>query len=786
MSEEKKGTDNRKVLKLNRSVDVEKIRAAKQVRAHQGVEVEIRGYAADDSVSFAQKPRQIEKPKINAHVRPASGRKLTSQEREARESAIARASSFFAKSQQEKAKHAKVFDRMDVPPVVESAKVTPKPASDNDKSKKKDGQKSYRVERDVKKGAPAKKYKKGAPPKRPQNNTSQRSSYGTRSMYIPKATFPERASLKGHQPKKGYVATAAALPKNVLVSGEMRVKEVAMSIALKSKKIIYWLRDMGVQAGDDTVLDIETVVMIIEAMGHTAIVSEVSEKSLLTEMLGENLEADETRMPVLAIMGHVDHGKTTLVDALCGTRRASKEAGGITQDVRGYKAKLPSGSYMTLIDTPGHEAFKAIRARGAEAVDMVLLIVAADDGPKPQTEEAINYLKEQEIPFIVVLTKMDKVDDTHKVINALMRYEIVPESMGGSNLFVEISAPEGRNIPELCELIELQAADLGLMANKKAWTRGVVLDAQVSKGLGVVCNVLVQDGTLSVGDYVVVDSVGAKVRALRDVHGKTVKAGYPSDVVVVIGLPDTPRAGTTLVGVKDAQGMQTIIDWRKQEFEKGVKTAERSFFWQRPEQETCLPLIIRADAQGSAEALEWVLKDLVCEEWSVRILSADVGSVTASVLDFAKTAGAAIVMFNVGCERNVENDARKERIEIFQSNIIYDLEKKITAHMKSLCVPKFEEIVRGKGEVIQVFDISKYGRVAGCAVKEGSFTTGMTARITRGDTVLCQQKITSLRKEKDEMREVGVGFNAGIFLEGFEAFEVGDVVECLEIRQIQS
>ena len=805
MTDDKKTESGRKVLKLNRTVDVEKILASRQARVHQGVEIEIRGDASPEVPvkSAARSEKRTPQKAPPSRSQQASHLALTEQEQEVRKKALARAEAFFAQSQAERSKkeaqrrHDAEKSRVAAEAVRPASSPAPTTAAPEASSKGSDSRRRDTNERGYtspNKGAPQKKtyapsYRARRKPDNNHNNNQRRTPWRSQQgrfqpVMEPRPRVAERASLKGKEATKAFTPVAGVSVKTVGVSEEMTVREVALSIARKSRDIIHWLRDMGVKAGERTVLDIETVAMVIEAMGHKARVVTVTEESLLQDMLGEDPDQKDARSPVVAIMGHVDHGKTTLVDALCNTRRTAREAGGITQDVRGYRATLPGGGTLTLIDTPGHAAFKKIRARGAQVVDLILLIVAADDGVQPQTEEAIEYLKLQKLPFIVVITKMDKVDSSQNVINSLMKHSIVPESLGGEHLFVEISAEKKTNLDDLCQLIALKAEELNLRAARNAPARGVVLDTYVSKGLGVACSVLVHTGTLKVSDYVVADMAGAKVRALRDVNDKSIKKASPSEIVNIIGLSEIPRAGASFVCVGSAQNMKTLLDWRIKNNEKTAAPKERAFDWAKVEEDTKLPLVVKADTQGSVEALELILKNITCEEWSVQVVSADVGPVTSSTVDFAQTAGAGIVAFNTPCERSSDSEAKKKGVDMFQGDVIYALEKQVFEHLKSLCAPKYEHVVHGKGNVIQIFDIAKYGRVAGCAVQEGSMRLGLQARITRGDQVLCMQKITSLYKEKDKMKEVSVGNNCGVFLEGFDGFDVGDVVECVEVRQI--
>jgi len=796
VDESNKGRD-RKVLKLKSNVDFGKVLATKQAKIRQGVEIEIRGDAggrAAPNPSASRSAHQAPRARQHTRVQQEEKRTLTDQELEARQRALAQANAFFEETQaqrvqQERASANQKSAQAELDSQIQRRKEEAK-ASEAAAKAEAESRARPAAPSGVRKSRPDTQRRVYTPhqQQRPRQRDGRRRMGGQEQQKNPAFEYrprvAERASLKGKAPKKAAYIPPQNIVKDVDVTCEMTVKEVAMSIARKTQHVIAWLRDMGVKAGDKTVLDVETVAMVVEAMGHRATITVVTEDSLLRDIFGTHEYSRESRPPVVAIMGHVDHGKTTLVDALCKTRRATKEAGGITQDVRGYQTSLPDGGVMTLIDTPGHAAFKKIRARGAEIVDIVLLIVAADDGPQPQTLEALEYLKNQNLPFIVVITKIDKEENTQHVVNAMMQHSVIPEALGGEHIFVEISAATGKNLDELLQFVALKALDLGLTAAPKAPVRGVVLDSCITKGLGVVCHVLVQEGVLRTGDYVVVDKTGSKVRALRDVRDKTVKSAGASEVVALMGLPDVPRAGTSLVGVKSLNDVKTIVDFRCAQEEGGEKVSLRTFNWEKVEGDTRLPLIIKADAQGSVEALEHVLGALACEEWSTTIVRADVGAVTSSTLDFAQTSGAAIVAFNTTCERGVDVDAKRADISLFKSDVIYTIEKEVYAHLRSLRAPKYEYVSLGRGEIIQVFDIAKYGRVAGCQVLEGVMRRGMQARITRGGEELCMQKITSLYKEKDAMKEVVVGNNCGVFLEGFENFDVGDAVECVEVRQI--
>ena len=797
MADDTKTDAGRKVLTLKRAIDVDKILASRQARVRQGVEIEIRGDAAPSQPAAEARSPSVQKPMPEKHasavapiVRKPS---LTDQEKEARKEALAKASAFLANSRderrereeqrlrdQEAAKKQEMARKEEREVAVEAPRrVAPAPQSVK-KHYNKPPFKQQNHKKTYSQNFRPRPYQRGGQQRRDSWNNRQQQPFQGPALYA------ERASLKGKTTTKKAFVPPTGVQKTVEVSGDMSVRSVALALACKSKNITDWLRDMGVKAGEQTVLDVETVCMVVEAMGHCARVTVVTEESLLRDMLPEPAEKTDARPPVLAIMGHVDHGKTTLVDALCHTRRAAKEAGGITQDVRGYQADLPGGGTMTLVDTPGHAAFKNIRARGAKVVDIVLLIIAADDSVQPQTEEAIEYLKTQNIPFIVTVTKMDKVETAQPVINDLMRHSIVPEALGGEHLFVEISAEKKTGLDELCQLIALKAEELKLRACNDAPARGVVLDAYVSKGLGVVSSVLVQDGTLKVSDHVVVDTAGAKVRALRDVSNKAVKQARPSEIVTLVGLADLPSAGSLMLSVLSAQNVKTLVDWRLQNNAKSAPQKERAFDWAKMEGDTKLPLVLKGDAQGSVEALELVLKDMTCDEWSTDIVRADVGPVTSSTIDFAHTTGASVVAFNTVCERGADTEAKKQDVKLFESNVIYTLEKQVYEHLKSLRAPKYEYVVLGKGNIIQVFDIAKYGRVAGCAVQEGVMRLGMQARFLRDGVEICVQKITSLYKEKDKMKEVAVGNNCGIFLEGFEGFDVGDTVECVEVRRVDN
>lgn len=792
MDDKKQDQNKRSVLKLSGSVDMSRIMAARQAKK-PGISVEFRGKRTHSPTSSAPMSRgggsfsSSKKTKADSSE-SSSTPQMNKREQEARRLALSGAASFFVQAEKGRVDLAKKnLGTVEVPPPKKPE--APAPA----KKVQSETKTSFQTPNDTRKSFGDNSYMKDNRPLRSRQDYQKKGVGASTNRFRGKRPSPQpegwtppvmpgRATLKGQDVKKKIIAPPP-IKYVVSVAGEMSVAEIARCVAIKSQKIISWLRDMGVKAGANTILDQETVMMVVEGMGHEAVASQISEKELLEERFGKNVEPNASRPPVLAIMGHVDHGKTTLVDALCKTRQVAGEAGGITQNVQGYKAHLHDDLTMTLIDTPGHEAFFCIRERGAAVVDMVLLIVAADDGPKPQTEESIKYLRAQKLPFIVVVTKVDKAHDKNKLINELMRFEVIPESMGGDAIFVEISAEKGTNMDALKEVIALKAAELDLGSNDKAWIEGVVLDSSISKGRGVVAQILLQNGTLKAGQYVVADQNGGRVRAMLDAQGKTVKEAKPSDVVTVTGLSEVPAAGSLVVGVHNAEHMKTIITARVQNSQAPEMKRQDSFEWEKEARKTELSVVVRADAQGSIEALGWVLNKMTCEEWSVRVIQSEVGDVTESSVDFAKTSGSVLVGFNVGCSRGVENLASKEGILLFSSKVVYDIETAIHAHLKSLCAPKYEEFLLGAGHVIQVFDINKMGRVAGCSVTEGRMCVGMQARVTRGGKVLCTEKIVSLRKEKDTMKEVNVGFNCGVFLESFEAFEVGDNIECLELRQ---
>jgi translation initiation factor IF-2 len=487
-------------------------------------------------------------------------------------------------------------------------------------------------------------------------------------------------------------------------------------------------------------------------------------------------------------MGHVDHGKTSLLDAIRSTEVAAGEAGGITQHIGAYQVSSPSHGKITFIDTPGHAAFTAMRARGAKVTDIVILVVAADDGVKPQTVEAIHHARAAKVPLIVAINKIDKADAKPERVRAeLLQHEIQVESLGGQTLELEVSATKKINLDKLLDAISLQSEILDLRANPDRPAEGTVIEAKLDRGRGPIATVLVQRGTLRVGDIIVAGAEAGRVRALITDQGEQVEQALPSVPVEVLGFAGTPEAGDRLAVVESEARAREITDYRLRQrretaalgARKGgsleqmmsqLKTAGRKEF----------PLVVKGDVQGSVEAILSALEKLGTEEVAARILHGGVGAITESDVRLAETSGAAIIGFNVRAHKEAREEAERSGVEIRYYNIIYDLVDDVKKAMSGLLAPTLRETTLGNAEVLEVFDVSKVGKIAGCRVTNGKVERGQHVRLVRDNIVIHEGKLATLKRFKDDVREVTAGFECGLTLEGFQDIKVGDVVEAYE------
>jgi translation initiation factor IF-2 len=540
---------------------------------------------------------------------------------------------------------------------------------------------------------------------------------------------------------------------------------------------------------NDTI-DADTAQLIAEELGHR--VKRVAESDVVEGLSADTdlVESLKPRPPVVTIMGHVDHGKTSLLDAIRKTNVVSGEAGGITQHIGAYQVKTGNG-LVTFIDTPGHEAFTSMRARGAKATDIVVLVVAADDGVMPQTVEAINHARAAEVPIIVAINKIDKPgSNPNRVRTDLLQHEIVVESMGGDTLDVEVSALKGTNLDKLLETILLQAEVLDLKANPDREASGLVVEAQLDKGRGPVATVLVQRGTLRLGDIFVAGSAWGRVRALVNDKGDQLKEAGPSVPVEVLGLGSAPEAGDQFDVVPNEARAREITDYRDRKRRETRGTgAVRSSLEQMMTQmgqagRKEFPILVKADVQGSAEAIVQALEKIGNDEIRSRVIHYAVGGISESDVGLAAASGAVILGFNVRANGQARDAAERQGIEIRYYNIIYDLVDDIKSAMAGKLAPELRETFIGNARILEIFNITKVGKVAGCQVTEGQVQRGAKVRLIRDHVVVHEGTLSTLKRFKDEVREVQVGQECGMAFENYQDMRAGDVIECFRVEKV--
>ena len=605
------------------------------------------------------------------------------------------------------------------------------------------------------------------------------------------ASFRRRVQrLKGHAGGQAK----EKLSREIILPETITIQELANRMAERGVDVIKLLMKQGQMAKITDVIDADSAQLIAEEMGHT--VKRVAESDV-EEGLFDVPDADAhllPRPPVVTIMGHVDHGKTSLLDAIRHANVVSGEAGGITQHIGAYQVTSPSGLPITFIDTPGHAAFTAMRARGAKVTDIVVLVVAADDGVMPQTEEAINHARAAKVPLIVAINKIDKADAKPERVRAeLLQHQVQVESLGGDTLEVEVSATKHINLDKLLEAIALQAELLELRANPDRPAEGTVIEARLDRGRGPVASVLVQRGTLKIGDLIVAGSQMGRVRALIDDTGVTRATAGPSMPVEVLGFSGAPEAGDRVAVVESEARAREITEYReRQKREKlaargGVargsladmmsqlKTAGRKEF----------PLLVKGDVQGSVEAIIAALEKLNTEEVAARIIHAGVGGITESDVTLAEASNAAIIGFNVRAHKEARTLAEQIGIEIRYYNIIYNLVDDVKAAMSGLLAPTLREEMLGNALILEVFNISKVGKVAGCRVTDGIVQRGANVRLIRDNVVVHEGKLSTLKRFKDEVKDVVAGQECGMAFENYQDMRQGDVIECYRVEEIK-
>lgn len=578
----------------------------------------------------------------------------------------------------------------------------------------------------------------------------------------------------------------------ITIPETITVKDFAAELKKTTAEVIKKLLGYGVMATINNEIDFDTASLIADEFGVKVNKKEtITEEDILFDDSEDREEDLEVRPPVVVVMGHVDHGKTSLLDAVKQTNVIEGEAGGITQHIGAYKVKV-NDREITFLDTPGHEAFTAMRARGAQITDIAILVVAANDGVMPQTVEAINHAKSAGIPIIVAINKIDLPDaNIDKVKQELMAYELVPEEWGGDTIFVPISAKKHTNIDQLLEMVLLEADVLELKANPNKQAKGVVIEARLDKGRGAIASMLVQRGTLDVGDTIVVGSAIGRIRSMTDEKGKKVKKAGPSTPVEITGLTEVPQAGDIFYEVKDEKTAKHLIEKRKrQERENSINamskvTLDNLFSQMEAGDLKVLNLIVKADVQGSVEAIKQSMEKLENEEVKVKVIHAAAGAVTESDVTLAKVSNAIIIAFNVRPMPNAKSMAEKEEVEIKQYSVIYQAIEDVESAMKGMLAPKYEEHIIGNAEVRQTFKISNVGTIAGAYVLDGKLERNAGVRVLRDNVVIHDGKLASLKRFKDDAKEVAKGYECGIQIEKYNDIKEGDIIEAYIMEEIK-
>ncbi|MBX9864575.1 MAG: translation initiation factor IF-2, partial [Hyphomicrobium sp.] len=606
------------------------------------------------------------------------------------------------------------------------------------------------------------------------------------------------ASLKRKREREKLKAMGIQQPRDkivreVVIPEAITIQELSNRMTERAVDLIKFLMKQGAMHKITDVIDADTAELIVSEFGHTA--KRVSEADVETGFIGEKdaEEHQQPRAPVVTIMGHVDHGKTSLLDAIRQTNVVSGEAGGITQHIGAYQVTTPSGDKITFIDTPGHAAFTAMRARGAKVTDIVVLVVAADDGVMPQTVEAINHAKAANVPIIVAINKIDKPSaDPKRVQTDLLSHEIVVESMGGDTLEVPVSALKRTNLDKLLETIHLQAEVLDLKANQDRSAEGVVIEAKLERGRGPVGTVLVQRGTLHVGDIVVAGMAWGRVRALIDDQGKNVETAGPSIPVEVLGFSSAPEAGDQIAVVESESRAREITDYRIRKRRETLGSAGTPRTLEQMMQtlkdsagKKDFTLLIKGDVQGSLEAIQGSLKKLGTDEVEARVVHSGVGGITESDIALAGASKAVVVGFNVRANAQAKQAADAQGIEIRYYSIIYDLVDDVKAAMSGLLAPTVRENFLGYATIKQVFNVSKVGKVAGCVVTEGKVERGAKVRLLRDKVVIHEGTLSILKRFKDDVREVPAGQECGMAFANYQDIREGDEIECFQVETIK-
>jgi translation initiation factor IF-2 len=581
-------------------------------------------------------------------------------------------------------------------------------------------------------------------------------------------------------------------PRDITIPETITVSDLANRMARRAVDVIKVLMKNGMMATPADVIDADTAELVATEYGH--VVKRVAESDVLEGLTGEADDAGAlmSRPPVVTVMGHVDHGKTSLLDALRKTDVVAGEAGGITQHIGAYQVQLKSGQRITFLDTPGHAAFTSMRARGAKVTDLVILVVAADDGVMPQTVEAIAHAKAAQVPMIIAINKIDKGDaNSMRVKTELLQHEIQVEDLGGETQAVEVSATKGINLDKLEEAILLQAEILDLKSNPDRAAEGAVIEAKLDKGRGPVATVLVQRGTLKIGDIVVAGAEWGRVRLLQNDRGESVKEAGPAMPIEVLGLSAAPEAGDEMVVVDSEARAREVADYRARkrrearQASSGRLTLDQLLKTREAGEKRLLPLVLKADVQGSSEAIQGALAKLGTDEVGAQILQSGVGGITESDVILAHASGAAVIGFNVRANAQARERAKRDGVDIRYYNIIYNVVDDVKAALSGLLAPETREKFLGNAEILEVFTITKVGKVAGCRVTEGLVRRGTKVRLIRDNVVIHEGELSTLKRFKDEVREVQNGQECGMAFANYQDMQKDDVIECFDVETIQ-
>ncbi|MEL7187189.1 MAG: translation initiation factor IF-2 [Pseudomonadota bacterium] len=634
------------------------------------------------------------------------------------------------------------------------------------------------------------KDKEKAKPKRPETK------YGRKELHVAgdksgrrkrKTPMRRRPVNVGSDGKHGFERPTAPVIREIEIPESISVAELAKAMAIKGNEVVKALFNMGAMVTINQVIDQDTATLVVEEFGHTAKQvdsTDVDEQLLADEVTTEGEQVD--RPPVVTIMGHVDHGKTSLLDYIRATKVADGEAGGITQHIGAYSVETDKGR-ISFLDTPGHAAFTSMRARGAQATDIVILVVAADDGVMPQTIEAIQHSKAAGVPMVVAVNKIDRENaDPERVKNELSQHEVIPEDWGGEHLFVNVSALKGDGVDELLDAILLQAEVMDLKAVAEGPAQGLVIESSLEKGRGAVATLLVQSGTLNQGDMIIAGEEYGRIRNMFDETGKPIKTAGPSDPAVVLGLSKTPSAGDDFLVVKNERKAREVAEFRQTKT-RDAKLAQQQasklddMFTQMKEgQLSTVPIIIKSDVHGSAEALRDALEKLSNDEVKVKVLGSGVGGITETDVTLAAASNAFVIGFNVRADATARTAIKESGVDVRYYSIIYEAIDDVKQAISGLLAPEIREQIVGLASVKEVFRSPKLGDIAGCIVTEGYVKRDNPIRVLRDNVVIYEGELESLRRFKDDVNEVRSGTECGIGVKNYNDVQVGDQIECYE------